>query len=203
MKVEVFETPFPYILIDEFYTDEELELIWKELNFILNENNLLDPSKTGSATDNGVLLKNNSGFFLDSLYGRRESSNILRINRKIFEITQEVFDNSSHWFLKNFKSNIDGTLISYYENGGYYKKHNDDASATCLTWLYKEPKSFEGGNLSFDDYGIEIQIKNNSLIFFPSIIPHSVSKISMDEKYSGKYMGRICISQFIGLCPVF
>jgi len=202
MKIKVFESPFPYIQIYDFYTDEELKLIWKELDFILNDYNLLGPDKTASAHDNGVLLKNNLGFFLDSLYTNRESSNILRINRKIFHVTQEIFDKSNNWFLKNFKSNVDGTLISYYENGHYYNKHYDDAAATCLTWLYKEPKSFVGGNLLFEDYGIEVEVKNNSLIFFPSIIPHRVSTISMDERYSGKCMGRICISQFIGLAPL-
>jgi hypothetical protein len=203
MKIEVFEEPFPYIIIDKFYSDEELELIWEELNLILNDYNLLSPDRTGTAKNNRNPLKNNLGFFLDTFYSNRESSNILRLNRKIFHITQKVFDQSNNWFLKNFRSNLDGTLISYYENGGYYKKHHDNSFATCLTWLYKEPKSFEGGNLLFDDYNIEIKVKNNLLIFFPSIIQHSVSKILMDEKYAGKYMGRICISQFMGLCPEF
>ena len=126
MKIKVFESPFPYIQIYDFYTDEELKLIWKELDFILNDYNLLGPDKTASAHDNGVLLKNNLGFFLDSLYTNRESSNILRINRKIFHVTQEIFDKSNNWFLKNFKSNVDGTLISYYEK---YIFNTDNFSA--------------------------------------------------------------------------
>jgi len=199
MKIEVFEEPFPYIQIYNFYTDEELELIWKELNFILNEHNLASPSETGSARKDGVPLKSNQGIFLDSFYENRESSNILRLNRKFFEVSEKIFGKCNNWFLKNFKSNLDWTLISYYENGDYYHKHTDIAFATCLTWLYQEPKSFEGGNLLFEDYDIEIKIKNNSLIFFPSIIPHTVTKVSMDEKYIDKLLGRICISQFICL----
>ena len=58
MKIEVFETPFPYIRIYDFYTDGELELIWKELDFILNDNILKGPEKTGTAKSNGVVLKN-------------------------------------------------------------------------------------------------------------------------------------------------
>jgi Rps23 Pro-64 3,4-dihydroxylase Tpa1-like proline 4-hydroxylase len=199
MKIEVFETPFPYIRIYDFYTDGELELIWKELDFILNDNILKGPEKTGTAKSNGVVLKNNLGIFLDSFYSNRESSNILRVNRKIFEVLQGIFDQSNHWFLKNFVSNLDGTLISYYEDGGYYQKHSDGAAATCLTWFYKEPKSFDGGNLLFEDYNIEIEIENNSLIFFPSTIPHSVSKVSMDKKQSEEYMGRICMTQLLFL----
>jgi Rps23 Pro-64 3,4-dihydroxylase Tpa1-like proline 4-hydroxylase len=201
MKIEVFETPFPYIRIYDFYTDEELELIWKEFNFILNYNILKGPEKTGTAKDedSGVILKNNLGIFLDSFYSDRESSNILRVNRKIFKTIQGISDASDHWFLKNFRSNHDTTLISYYENSDYYHKHPDDSLGTCLTWFYKEPKSFEGGNLLFEDYGIEIEVKNNCLIFFPSIIPHTVSEVKMDKKYFGKFMGRICMSQFINL----
>ena len=199
MKIEVFENPFPYIIIYDFYTDEELELIWKELNFILNDHILKGPEKTGAAKTNGVILKNNLGVFLDSFYSDRESSNILRVNRKIFKKIPEISDVSNHWFLKNFKSNQDITLISYYENTDYYHKHHDNSLGTCLTWFYKEPKSFEGGNLLFEDYGIEIEVKNNCLIFFPSIIPHSVSEVIMDKKYFGKFMGRICMSQFINL----
>lgn len=199
MKLEVFETPFPYIRIYDFYTDEELELIWKEFDFILNYHILKGPEKTGTAKDNGVILKNNLGIFLDSFYSDRESSNILRVNRKIFKIIQGIFDVSDYWFLKNFKSNHDTTLISYYENSDYYHKHYDDSLATCLTWFYKEPKSFEGGNLLFEDYDIEIEVKNNCLIFFPSIIQHAVSEVIMDKKYFGKFMGRICMSQFINL----
>jgi hypothetical protein len=200
MKIEVFEAPFPYIRIYDFYNNEELELIWKELDFILNDYTLQKPENTGTAKNNGVILKNNLGIFLDSFYSNRESSNILRLNRKTFTILQEIFNQSSNWFLKYFVSNLDRTLISYYENGGYYQKHSDGSAATCLTWFYKEPKSFEGGNLLFDDYNIEIEIKNNSLIFFPSTIPHSVSKVSIDEKQSEKYMGRICMTQFLFLC---
>jgi Rps23 Pro-64 3,4-dihydroxylase Tpa1-like proline 4-hydroxylase len=201
MKIEVFETPFPYIRIYDFYTDEELELIWKEFNFILNYDTLKGPEITATAkdNDNGFFLKNNLGIFLDSFYSDRESSNILRVNRKIFKTIKGISDESNNWFLKNFDSNYDSTLISYYDNSYYYHKHRDASSGTCLTWFYKEPKSFEGGNLLFEDYGIEIEIKNNSLIFFPSIIPHAVSEVIMDEKYFGKFMGRICMSQFLNL----
>jgi len=200
MKIEVFEIPFPYIRIYDFYTDEELKLIWKELDFILNDHILKGPETTGTAKNNdGVILKNNLGIFLDSFYSNRETSNILRVNRKIFEELQKIFDQSNHWFLKNFVSNRDATLISYYENSDYYHKHRDRCLATCLTWFYKEPKSFEGGNLLFEDYGIEIEVKNNCLIFFPSIIPHKVSEVIMDEKYLEKFVGRICMSQFMFL----
>jgi hypothetical protein len=201
MKIEVFETPFPYIRIYDFYTDEELELIWKEFDFILNDHNLLTPTETGSAVFNGFILKNNLGFFLDNFYSNRNSSSILRLNRKVFEVIYKISEESNNWFIKNFQSNYDSTLISYYENGHYYDKHRDEGSATCLTWFYKEPKVFEGGDLLFEDYDIKIEIKNNSLIFFPASIPHRVSPILMDEKYSGKYMGRICLSQFIASNP--
>ena len=51
-----------------------------------------------------------------------------------------------------------------YKNYDYYKSHVDNSYSTALTWFYKEPKQFEGGNILFSDYNIEIPIENNSIL---------------------------------------
>ena len=65
--------PFPYLKIENLYTEEELELIADELIFLNHKSKLEDPEFTGSAEDSsGNVLKENKGLFLDDLYKRKE-----------------------------------------------------------------------------------------------------------------------------------
>lgn len=201
MNIKYFNNKFPYTIIDNFYDDRELDLIWEELNFLCYYDKLDSPEQTGSAfdfnfeTQTKEHLKNNYGFFLDDIYLKRSLSNILKCNRKIFD-NKQVFENHPSWFFKHFSCNHDRTLLSYYENNGIYKFHSDSAYVTCLSWFYKEPRVFSGGNLEFET-GETIELKNNRFILFPSMIKHSVTKISMEENYSNKKLGRFCITQFL------
>ena len=201
MKLDIYTEPFPYIRIFDFYSDDELKLIWEELDFILNGRILCDPEKTGTAKENGISLKQNKGIFLDNLYYDRNTSNILNINRNLFSTIVNISSESNiHWIFKNSLKtlNWDATLISYYENSDYYEKHNDISEFTCLTWFYKKPKKFSGGDLSFPDFDLKIEVEDNSLILFPSSIGHEVSEVKMEQKDIGKKLGRICMSQFMG-----
>ena len=74
-----------------------------------------------------------------------------------------------------------------------------------LVWFYKEPKKFEGGDLEFPDYetadGIpKVEVRNNRILIFPSIIRHAVTTISMKEEDMGKKLGRFCMT--FGLFPM-
>lgn len=204
MNVNYFDVGFPYIEIENIYNDEELSLIWEELNFLCYSNKLKDPKDTGSAlqySEKGkkIILKKNKAILLEEIYKNREISNLLTVNRKIFTHLIKIFQNSNSWFYKNFESNEDFTLISYYENGDYYKPHKDKCLVTMLTWFFKEPKQFEGGDLIFPDYDKRVEIKNNYTVIFPGMIRHSVEEILMSENNLNKKMGRFCMSQFLHL----
>jgi Rps23 Pro-64 3,4-dihydroxylase Tpa1-like proline 4-hydroxylase len=199
MKIDIQTEPFPYIRILDFYSDEELKLIWEELEFILNDRIITGPEKTGTASKDGISLKKNKGVFLDNLYTDRNTSNILTINRKIFFKITKISNESNNWVFKNSLGlvNCDTTLISYYENSDHYKKHCDISAFTCLTWFYKKPKRFSGGDLSFPDFDMKIEVKDNSLILFPSGVEHEVSNVKMNPEDMGKKLGRVCMSQFM------
>ena len=62
-------------------------------------------------------------------------------------------------------------------------------------WFFKEPKKFTGGNLILKDFDLEIEVKNNMVIYMPSIYVHEVTPIVMDEKDRG--YGRYSMSQFL------
>ena len=43
LEAVAFRDPFPHLIFNDFYNKNELELIWEELNFILNQENFLQP----------------------------------------------------------------------------------------------------------------------------------------------------------------
>ena len=179
------------------YSDEELELISQELVFLNYDHKLESPKETGGAADDNIMLKQNKGLFLDNLYCKREISNILSINRKIFNKKYlELYASLNFGYRTILECNHDSTLISYYENGGYYCPHKDGSIYTALTWFFKVPKLFEGGNLIFTEYNEVVEINHNMTIIFPSFVQHSVEKVIMEEDLPRGF-GRYCMSQFI------
>ena len=194
--------PFPYFLIDDFYDQSELDDIWQELDYLCHPNRMgrssIKRGAAGALDKNGVYqsLKNTWDIRLDDLFTFRDSSNILQINRKIFDL--EIFKNHPHWLFHHLDAlNEDNTQILYYENNDEYKPHRDLARLTGITWFYREPKKFTGGNLKFPGFDMEIECKHNRVIVFPSSIHHGIDKVVMEEKDMGKKLGRFAMSQFI------
>ena len=211
MKINLYDNPeqFPYIVVDDVYDEKELGLIWTELDFLCYDDKLFDPMQAGSAmeSDNGKEWKSkkkNRSIFLDGLYSRRSVSDILTLNRKTFNIVREVRDQKQgSWWIKNLKTDNDTTMVSYYEDSDYYSSHFDNAVFTALTWFYREPKRFEGGNLRFTEYNLDIECKTNRAVIFPSSIYHKVHKVIMEEEYRGKKLGRWCMTQFGSMIDEF
>jgi hypothetical protein len=200
MNYKVYNSPFPYIVITDYFSTEELSNIWNELEYMTHNDLMLPPEKSESATENGMLLKNNKALFLDTLYRDRNNSSILKFSRKIYNDQEFKTDLiKQNWFFEYLQSsNQDSTLVSYYENSSYYKPHKDASMITAVTHLFKEPIKFSGGCLCFDDYNLTFENENNRMIMFPSVIRHSVKEIKLDGDV-GNCNGRYTISQFIGL----
>lgn len=201
-----YNEPFPYILIDDFYDQSELDLIWEELDYLCNPKRMGRSSvETGAATNvlsdgSVVSIKNTWDMFLDSFFTSRDSSNILEVNRKLL---RQIINNHPHWLFNHVDAlNEDTTQILYYENNDEYKPHRDLARLTAITWFYREPKKFTGGNLRFPRFDIEIECKHNRVIVFPGSIHHGVDKVSMEEKDMGKKLGRFAMSQFLSCLDI-
>lgn len=194
MQVTLCKDPFEYIIIDDTYTEEELKLIFLELDFWGISGNLMSPEFTGTAKSETGFKKLNKGIFLDEAYTSRRFSNILKLNRKIYSISIEE-PSLLLGYIK--KSNGDSTLLSYYENKNFYGSHRDDAIVTILTYLYKQPKAFEGGNLIFPEYGYEFEPWFNRTYIIPGVVQHEVTEIIMNQEDCKKGLGRYCISNFI------
>jgi Rps23 Pro-64 3,4-dihydroxylase Tpa1-like proline 4-hydroxylase len=148
-------------------------------------------------------LPKHYGLALDDIYNqRREISDILTLNRKAFDKSLlDTLSQLSPLILDIRDVNEDSTKIKYYENGEYYKSHRDNPRFTMLTYLYKEPKAFTGGDLYFEDFNYTIPIENNMLVFFTGCIRHASTGIKMTDHINKKCSGygKYTITQFSGL----
>ena len=82
-EITLSENPFPFMIVKNFYDENELNLIWEELDFYTKPGKFLDASGYG-----GIPNKTNSkALLLDELYPKkyRNISNILTANRKLFK----------------------------------------------------------------------------------------------------------------------
>ena len=202
MNIQAKKTEhFGYVIVDDYYDEIEQKEIWKELEYLTSPQILLPAEHTGSATNNGSVLKNNSGIFLDHFYVDRNHSRILSLNKKIYnDKIDEAFVPLHPYNQVSEYIKYDLTLVSYYENCDYYKSHMDVAQFTALIWFFKEPKCFTGGEFKFSNYDDIIDLKNNRMILFPSWVMHEVSEVKMNEDIETdgySTYGRYCISNFL------
>ena len=163
-----FREPFPHLIFNNFYNEEELDLIWEELNFYTKPNKLLEAKDFG-----GVVDKTNShAIELDYVYLSkfRSISNILTVNRKLFnDEILETFAKIHECCGIATNCNTDTTKVRYYHDKEYYKPHIDMAyQFLSFSYFYKEPKKFTGGELFFPKHEYEFPCENNSMIIFPA-----------------------------------
>jgi hypothetical protein len=199
MIFTVVKDPIPFLIIDDTYSKEEQVQIYSELDFFADK--LQGPDVTNSAEDKDGNIKNNRGVFLENVFTNRKFSNILNINRKLFntEVRHNLFKCHYAYQLLN-NTNQDSTLMSYYDDGGSYFSHRDSSVISIITWVYKQPKNFLGGNFKFTDYDLDVEVKNNRTIIFFSTYKHEVSKVSLIDP-SVPLSGRFSLSTFCFIHP--
>jgi len=190
-----FNDPFPLLLLENVFSDEQLEVIWKEIEYYCSNDLLLTPEDTGGAYKNGQYIKQNSGLFLHEVW---TSARYSACNKYISPILQ-AFPNAD-WVKENkyfeeFQYNKVSVLLSHYKNGDNYQPHRDLSLGTCCLWLYKEPKKFTGGNFKFTQYNLEVEGKNNSMVIFPGLMKHEVDTVIMDS--DDPMDGRFCLTFFL------
>jgi len=205
LTATVFEYPFPHLIVENFYNEEELELIWEELKYYTKPGKLLEAKDYG-----GVVDKTNShALLLDGLYqdfshqgkvNYRNISNILTVNRKLFkDEIMSVFASIHDCCSIANHSNWDITKIRYYHDDEYYEPHTDRSMQfLAFSYFYKEPKKFSGGELIFPKYDYEYECKNNSMIIMPGWVEHGVNKVSIEDSDYYDGWGRYAITSFFG-----
>lgn len=209
MNITHLNDTFPGVLIDNFYSDEELKLLWREIDFLSSEKKMDYVGKDSSlhsrrkdvssaADDQGNFLRTSYYIWMDEVYLKREYSDILTVNRKLFYNFKSIFLDHPNWIFNTATCTEDRTLLSYYSNNDQYKKHQDTCYITVLTWFYKEPKQFDGGDLIIYNNGgqTKIDLKNNRVVAFPGRLFHEVTPV-ISEQPIQPWHGRYCMSQFL------
>ena len=208
LSAYVDEFPFPHMIIDNFYNEEELELIWEELKFYTKPGKLLEAKDYGGV----VGYTNAKALMLDSVYRNysdndgvnyRILSNILTVNRKLFASgILDTFATIHECCSIANQSNSDTTKIRYYHDGEGYDPHTDKGfQFLAFSYFYKEPKKFTGGQLYFPKYNYEIPCDNNSMIIFPGWVEHGVREVSIENSDYFDGWGRYAITSFFGYNP--
>ena len=127
MDYQIFNDPFPYVIINDTFNSGELELIWREIDFL--EPKLREPEGFfAAANETGEYITNSKGLSLDDTYGNRDCSDILTITRSIFFHNTELYDDlskSSDYWVTWTKSNSDYTKLRKYSPGQGYNPHSD------------------------------------------------------------------------------
>ena len=193
-----FVEPFPHLIFNDFYNKRELELIREELNFYTKPDKLLDVKEYM-----GVVDKTNAkAIYLDVVYPKkyRKLSNILTVNRKIFEPqVLEPFSKLHDCVLHASEANYDHTKVRYYHDGDFYEPHTDNFfQFLAFSYFYREPKRFEGGELFFPKYNYSFSCNNNSIIIMPAWVEHGVTKVSIKDSDYYDGFGRYAITSFFG-----
>ena len=189
--------PCPYLIIENTFNQKDLELIWEELEFLNHPGKLLSPRETESAESlDGTLLKKNKSVFLDELFSYNKNfSNILRINKSVLSNqTKQLYSELNFGYHSIWQTDSHSTLINYYEHGDYYDSHMDSALQTFVTFFYKEPKQFSGGDFWITDFNHKIEIENNMTIVIPSFLNHHVDTVEMENEIYGN--GRYSMTIF-------
>jgi len=200
-KIEKYTSPFPYLIVKDWYTSEECELIWKELDFLSDFEKLqYAPLSAATAKDsNGCMinLSSHKSLYLTEVFFHECMSNIMIITKKLFSSgILSLYAKLDAYTKSSLTLRQSDIKIGYYENNDSYGAHYDEYNFTCISYFYKEPKKFNNGNLHFVDYDIEYECLNNSMIIFPSHIRHKVNPINFFGE-SNKKEGRFYISQFL------
>ena len=195
----------PAVVVDDWYTPEELNLIWKQLNFFTQKNMMERAEVSGSVArkpETNEAKGRNARIWLDN-YFTQEGSMFNIISTSLAAKLTYDFNNlvlsCSEQFTNFVTTNTNTNFVSYYENNDEYDYHFDTSMFSMLIWLYKTPKKFKGGEFSFKKENRKIELKNNRMILFPSYLEHKVTKLNM--KNSGDNNGRYTITHFFNYDP--
>jgi hypothetical protein len=206
MEFNYIEDGIDAVVIDNFFTEKQLQQIMVELKWLTKQEIMVDESDLFSSADieTGEYQTSKNGIFLERVFINWKHSALISAP---FEQFSEDVVNKIVSFNSLFKLLVHcdtrNHLLSYYENSDYYKAHLDTTVFTVLCYFFVEPKQFDGGDLTLHSFDgkrkAEIEIKNNRVVIITGNTMHEVKQITskMDNSFSGK--GRYCNAIFLSV----
>ena len=206
-KVQIIKDnpTFPFLVIANWYTPSEEKAVWKELDFFS-----ATPKDQIKRAENTVVARNPDGsskssayrFYIENFYKNREISPIINCMYKQRAAEFHNIISECMPYARSFlSSNNDSSLLSYYEENDHYEPHHDTFLWTCLIWMVREPRLFNGGDFKINELDIEVKLKNNRMVMFPSCFLHSVSPVKFHTQPKEIGYGRYTITHFYYSVP--
>jgi predicted 2-oxoglutarate/Fe(II)-dependent dioxygenase YbiX len=194
------------VVIDNFYSQEQLKEIMDEVKWLTKKSVLVDPSQLSTAENEHGSMAQKTGVFLERVFMTPNQSALIThpITNLLKPEIKTKIESFNSLFRILYSCNTRTHLLSYYEEDGFYKAHTDSSVFTIFNWFNTEPKNFTGGNnilfSSNSSKQAEVEFRNNRVVIIPGCCVHEVKDIKMNNKepaYSGN--GRYCNSIFMML----
>jgi Rps23 Pro-64 3,4-dihydroxylase Tpa1-like proline 4-hydroxylase len=193
LKYEIFYRPIAHIIIDNFFTEDQLKKTFyciDNLEELMNYGKVVD--KENSVTETNFKFKKVKNLWVYELI--QDSNNVNEMAKEFINLIEnkmwsnemrnlylECTDSLFQYYHEVNESQI---LLSKYEKGNFYDWHHDLAiSVTGNIWLSRD--NVEGGNLILVNNKTEskeIKFRNNACILFPGRCAHMVSEVLNDSK---------------------
>lgn len=155
----MFESQDPYIIISNFFNDEEI----KTINSLLVETTEFDG--VGNYTQQAKIKQQYLSFDEENTY-------LSLID--LFEIANEHYN-------FNIKGIVENARLIEYTVGCFNDLHSDyygdDLSKLSMSILLNDVTEFEGGELEFLNYP-KVSLSKGDAIIFPSYIAHKVAVVT-------------------------
>ena len=157
-------TPFPFLVVDNWYNEEEKEKVWKELDFYSSQ----DRDDTERA-ETSIVARHKDGtskskafrYYYDLWYDDKHFDKS-HINKFTYKFKSPEFHKMLEPCVPYSRSfpvtNRTSSLISYYEENDHYESHFDSFMWTTLIWYFKEPKQFEGGDFGNKKKALAVEV---------------------------------------------
>jgi hypothetical protein len=194
------------VVIDNFYTEEQLKEIMLELKWLTKKSILVKEHRLNSAaTQAGEIITSKTGVFLDNVFKEWQHSALIK--HGMTQTTSKNFIYNLLEFNTLFRSvttcDSRSHLLSYYENSDYYAPHIDKCVFTILNYFFVEPKQFEGGEVILyscnSDKKATIDLKNNRTVIIASNTVHEVKPIKSNLQNNLSGYGRYCNAIFLNI----
>ena len=197
---------YTFLYVDDWYTPEEEELIWKELDFYTNPTMMhraeVTPEKgKGPAKNKDGASKTRAWrVYIDPTFINPKDYHILRTQRQKLQSDEmlKAIEETGPNFRMLRITNFETMQINYYESGDYYKPHIDAFMMTIICWFYRTPKSYTGGDFTFTDRNTVLECAHNRMVIFPSYYEHAIDTINMKDENLEMGWGRYAIQNFYG-----
>lgn len=164
MKIDTAKIPFPCLIANDVYNNDEIDLIDYEYNFLMKKNK----------------INKNQSLVLDEIYNNKNFSDILSVNRKIYDAGfVNIFSEIDPQCKLINQTNFDVTKLISLNKGERYD-YQVESAFNFVSFTF-----FSSGTLLFPEYNYSIDLQNNSLIIFPSHVVYGIDEI---KDIRGKFM---------------